>query len=55
MHVLLCGLGCFPVTLDYEQWIREFDPSDQLRALLEENKRQTKAEPELVSGVYVVR
>jgi hypothetical protein len=36
------GLGRFPVTLYYEQWIRLLDAADRLRAFLEENKSQMK-------------
>jgi hypothetical protein len=36
------GLGRFPVTLHYEQWIRLLDHADQLRAFLEENKASLK-------------
>src|ERR1035438_6018562 len=32
------GLGRFPVTLYYEQWIRLLDQTDQLREFLEANK-----------------
>lgn len=40
--VSVYGLGRFPVTLYYEQWIRLLDSSDQLRAFLEENKGKLK-------------
>jgi hypothetical protein len=36
--VSVYGLGRFPVTLYYEQWIRLLDASEQLRNYLEENK-----------------
>ena len=36
--VSVYGLGRFPVTLYYEQWIRLLDASDKLREFLEENK-----------------
>ncbi len=36
------GLGRFPVTLYYEQWIRLLDSGDRLRAFLEENKSRLK-------------
>ncbi len=36
--VSVYGLGRFPVTLYYEQWIRLLDAVPQLRAFLEENK-----------------
>jgi hypothetical protein len=36
--VSVYGLGRFPVTLYYEQWIRLLDAGEQLRQFLEENK-----------------
>lgn len=36
------GLGRFPVTLYYEQWIRLLDQVDQLREFLEANKGTMK-------------
>jgi len=36
--VSVYGLGRFPVTLYYEQWIRLLDSSARLREFLEENK-----------------
>jgi len=36
------GLGRFPVTLYYEQWIRLLDQVDQLREFLEANKSAVK-------------
>ena len=36
--VSVYGLGRFPVTLYYEQWIRLLESSDKLREFLEENK-----------------
>jgi hypothetical protein len=36
------GLGRFPVTLYYEQWIRLLDAADTLRTFLEENKHKLK-------------
>ena len=36
--VSVYGLGRFPVTLYYEQWIRLLDNSEKLRAFLEENR-----------------
>ena len=36
------GLGRFPVTLYYEQWIRLLDQVDQLREFLEANKAGMK-------------
>ncbi len=40
--VSVYGLGRFPVTLYYEQWIRLLDSADPLRAFLEENKTKLK-------------
>jgi hypothetical protein len=40
--VSVYGLGRFPVTLYYEQWIRLLDVSDDLRKFLEENKSRLK-------------
>ena len=40
--VSVYGLGRFPVTLYYEQWIRLLDVADGLRAFLEENKSKLK-------------
>jgi hypothetical protein len=40
--VSVYGLGRFPVTLYYEQWIRLLDSADSLRAFLEENKHRLK-------------
>jgi len=40
--VSVYGLGRFPVTLYYEQWVRLLDSSDRLREFLEENKSKLK-------------
>jgi hypothetical protein len=40
--VSVYGLGRFPVTLYYEQWIRLLDAGDGLRHFLEENKSRLK-------------
>lgn len=40
--VSVYGLGRFPVTLYYEQWMRLLDVSDELRKFLEENKTRVK-------------
>ncbi len=40
--VSVYGLGRFPVTLYYEQWIRLLDTADGLRSFLEENKSSLK-------------
>ena len=42
--VSVYGLGRFPVTLYYEQWIRLLDAAGDLRAFLEENKSKLEAE-----------
>jgi hypothetical protein len=36
------GLGRFPVTLYYEQWIRLLDQVEQIRGFLEANKASMK-------------
>jgi len=36
--VSVYGLGRFPVTLYYEQWIRLLDAANELRAFLEKEK-----------------
>ena len=40
--VSVYGLGRFPVTLCYEQWIRLLDACKDLREFLEENKHRLK-------------
>ena len=40
--VSVYGLGRFPVTLYYEQWIRLLDAGEKLRAFLEESKAAGK-------------
>src|SRR5258705_12726097 len=40
--VSVYGLGRFPVTLYYEQWVRLLDSADALRAFLDENKSRLK-------------
>jgi hypothetical protein len=40
--VSVYGLGRFPVTLYYEQWIRLLDSSEKLLAFLEDNKASGK-------------
>jgi hypothetical protein len=40
--VSVYGLGRFPVTLYYEQWIRLLEASGDLRKFLEENKASGK-------------
>jgi hypothetical protein len=40
--VSVYGLGRFPVTLYYEQWVRLLDQTKELREFLEENKSKLK-------------
>ena len=40
--VSVYGLGRFPVTLYYEQWVRLLDQADELRKFLEDNKSALK-------------
>jgi len=40
--VSVYGLGRFPVTLYYEQWVKLLDKSQDLRDFLEENKNKLK-------------
>jgi hypothetical protein len=40
--VSVYGLGRFPVTLYYEQWIRLLDSADAIRSFLEDNKSKLK-------------
>jgi len=40
--VSVYGLGRFPVTLYYEQWIRLLDTAPRLREFLEQNKSRLK-------------
>jgi len=40
--VSVYGLGRFPVTLYYEQWVRLLDAAKDLREFLEENKSRLK-------------
>jgi hypothetical protein len=40
--VSVYGLGRFPVTLYYEQWIKLMDAMGKLREFLEENKSRLK-------------
>jgi len=41
------GLGRFPVTLYYEQWMRLLARADELRIFIEENKTKLKLKPRL--------
>jgi hypothetical protein len=40
--VSVYGLGRFPVTLYYEQWLKLLEAGDELRAFLETNKSRLK-------------
>jgi hypothetical protein len=40
--VSVYGLGRFPVTLYYEQWLKLFDRAQDLRDFLDENKSKLK-------------
>jgi hypothetical protein len=40
--VSVYGLGRFPVTLYYEQWVRLLGQADELKTFLEENKSKLK-------------
>jgi hypothetical protein len=40
--VSVYGLGRFPVTLYYEQWVRLLEQAKELREFLEENKSKLK-------------
>lgn len=40
--VSVYGLGRFPTTLYYEQWMKLLDAGDELRAFLEANKTRLK-------------
>ena len=40
--VSVYGLGRFPTTLYYEQWVRLLDAGEDLRAFLEANKSSLK-------------
>jgi len=49
--VSVYGLGRFPVTLYYEQWIRLLDAAGDLRAFLEGNKGRLKLKDPSCSGL----
>jgi hypothetical protein len=40
--VSVYGLGRFPVTLYYEQWVRLLERADDLKTFMEENKSRLK-------------
>lgn len=44
--VSVYGMGRFPVTLYYEQWIRLLDAAGELRAFLEVNRGRLKLKSE---------
>ena len=44
--VSVYGLGRFPVTLYYEQWIKLLDATEELRDFLEANKSRLKLRPQ---------
>ena len=48
--VSVYGMGRFPVTLYYEQWVRLLNAADGLRAFLEENKSKLKLKRRSVSS-----
>ena len=48
--VSVYGMGRFPVTLYYEQWVRLLDAADGLRAFLEENKSKLKLKEQSISS-----
>jgi hypothetical protein len=43
--VSVYGLGRFPVTLYYEQWVRLSEHGDELKGFLEENRGKLKLRP----------
>jgi hypothetical protein len=45
--VSVYGLGRFPVTLYYEQWIRLLDHADQIKAFMEDNRSRLKTKGEV--------
>jgi hypothetical protein len=44
--VSVYGLGRFPVTLYYEQWIKLLNAGEELSAFLEANKTRLKLRPQ---------
>ena len=40
--VSVYGLGRFPVTLYYEQWVRLLDHAEQIKQFMEDNKSRLK-------------
>jgi len=45
--VSVYGLGRFPVTLYYEQWVKLLDATEELRTFLEANKSRLKLRPQV--------
>jgi hypothetical protein len=44
--VSVYGLGRYPTTLYYEQWMKLLDAAEELRGFLEENKSKLKRREE---------
>jgi hypothetical protein len=44
--VSVYGMGRFPVTLYYEQWLKLFSAAEEMRVFLEENKGRLKLKDE---------
>jgi hypothetical protein len=45
--VSVYGMGRFPVTLYYEQWLKLLGAADEIRVFLEENKGKLKLKEEV--------
>jgi hypothetical protein len=45
--VSVYGMGRFPVTLYYEQWVRLLGAAEEMRTFLEENKSRLKLKEEV--------
>jgi hypothetical protein len=45
--VSVYGMGRFPVTLYYEQWVRLFAAAEDLTAFIEENKSKLKVKEDV--------
>jgi hypothetical protein len=48
--VSVYGLGRFPVTLYFEQWVRLLDSADALRAFLDDNESKLKLKGQEKAG-----
>ena len=48
--VSVYGLGRFPVTLYFEQWVRLLDSADALRTFLDENREKLKLKGQEKAG-----